>query len=178
MKFLQGSSGNINDAIRAIDYAYSMGVRIINCSWDMLEFNDTLYKKMKEYKDVLFITSAGKEDFNLIDDKIYPCAFDLKNVICVKAIDNKGDKYVYSGYGLDNIVAAPGVELTGLMPENENFSYSGTSFATAYVSGIAALIKSNNPNLNSIEIAEILIKSRKGSDKGYIIDAEKALKSK
>ena len=42
LKFMSGFSGDLNDAIAAIEYAHALGVRIINCSWDSTNYNAKL----------------------------------------------------------------------------------------------------------------------------------------
>jgi subtilisin family serine protease len=115
---------------------------------------------------------------------VYPACYDLPNVISVAAIDNQGRLYQFSGYGNKALVAAPGVSILSSMPEGDYTYSSGTSEATAFVSGIAALVKSYRPNFNSIQIADILksgvkpIDLLKGKVKsGGIIDAYACLKN-
>lgn len=156
LKFMNGSSGDINDAIRAIEYAHSLGVDIINCSWDSIIYNSRLEETMKKYSDILFVCSSGKYKNDLLKVPTYPACFDIDNVICVTALNNCGELYEFSGYGSLADVAAPGCDVIGMYPDSE-FSFStGSSYAVAYVTGIAALIKSVNSDLNSAEIAEIL----------------------
>lgn len=182
LKFMSGSSGSIDDAIKAIDYAYSMGARIINCSWDNTNFDPDLYETMKKYKDVLFICSSGNSHNDLNKTPVYPCSFDLDNVICVVAVDSSGEMYRFSGYGLENAVAAPGKDILGMLPEGDYLYSDGTSFATAYVTGIAALVKSQYIDISSADLAKILRISKKSVEKelnnpssNEIIDAKIAL---
>ncbi|MDC3425123.1 S8 family serine peptidase [Aquibacillus sp. 3ASR75-11] len=65
----------------------------------------------------------------------------------------------FSGYGLD-LVSAPGVNVYGVLPEGENTFSNGTSFATTYVTGIAALAKSAYPSIQSNELAKVLKESK------------------
>lgn len=164
LKFLQGSTGDTKDAIKAIEYAYSLGVRIINCSWDTKTYDLDLEKTMSKYSDILFICSAGKSKENLEVSPVYPACYDLPNIVSVAAIDNRGCLYEYSGYGNKADVAAPGVDIYSLMPDG-NYTYSsGTSAATAYVTGVAALIKSYRPDLSSTQIATIIKQNTKKID--------------
>ena len=99
------------------------------------------------------------------------------------AIDNQGNLEKYTNYGERAHVAAPGVEIYSCIPEGDYTYLRGSSSATAYVSGIAALVKSYHPDLQSVEIANILkigtktLSSLKGKVKsGGIIDAYLCLK--
>ena len=80
------------------------------------------------------------------------------------AVDNQGKKYEYSGYGESVDVAAPGVDVVCKLPEGDEKMCSGTSIATAYVSGIASLILSTNKDLKSNEVADILKRNTKEVD--------------
>ncbi len=156
LKFMNGTSGDINDAIKAIEYAHSIGVSIINCSWDSTDYNPLLEETMRKYSDILFVCSSGKYKNDLSKVPAYPACFDLNNVVCVTAVNNKGEIYEYAGYGPLVDVAAPGCDILGIYPDDDLSFASGSSCATAYVTGIAALIKSVNYDLTSIEIASIL----------------------
>ena len=50
---------------------------------------------------------------------VYPACYALPNVIAVMAIDNKGEIYEFSGYGSKADVAAPGVDIYGIMPDGD-----------------------------------------------------------
>ncbi len=156
LKFIQSARGDMKDAVKAIEYAHNLGVRIINCSWDNTIYSEELQEIMRTYSDILFVCSAGKNKDDLSNTPVYPACFDLPNVISVAAIDNQGNLYEYSGYGKEADVAAPGVDIYAAMPEGDYTYSSGTSPATAFVTGIAALIKSYNAQLTSVEIADIL----------------------
>lgn len=170
LKFMYGSSGDIDDAIEAIDYAYSMGVRIINCSWDTTEYSSELYEKIKEYSDILFVCSSGNTRINIDNTPVYPASFDLENVICVGAVNNEGELYKFSGYGTEKLVLAPGEAILGMLPEGDYLYSDGTSFATAYVTGIASLMKSIYLDITVEEVAEIL-----SSNNENIIDSAACL---
>lgn len=182
VKFMQGSQGDIQDAVQGIKYAHEMGASIVNCSWDCAVDVPELRAVIQEYDDMLFICAAGKNGNDLNDVPIYPACYDLPNIVSVAAVDSKGKLINNSGYGDLVDIAAPGDNIYCAFSENEYDYFDGTSYATAYVSGIAALIKSYNPNLSAVEIANILkqsnqrIKGLKVASEG-IIDAGKSLRN-
>lgn len=184
LKFMHGARGNMKDSIQAIDYAYSFGVRIINCSWDSTVYDEDLKKAMEKYQDVLFVCSAGKSKNNLESLPVYPACYDLPNVISVVAVDNRGELEEFSGYGASADVAAPGVGIYGAMPDGGYIFSGGTSTATACVTGIAALIQSYYPELSATQTAQILKDNCKPLDSlkgkvasGGIINAYMCLKN-
>ncbi|MCK1999105.1 S8 family serine peptidase [Psychrobacillus psychrodurans] len=180
LKFMSGSSGSMDDVIEAVEYGYKLGVRIFNFSWDTTEYDEDLFHTIQKYEEAIFITSSGKGKYNVEEAPVYPCNFNLDNIVCVSAVDNSGELEKYSGYGLD-LVPAPGVDVYGVLPEGLNTFSNGTSFATAYVTGIAALVKSIEPNIQSNVLANILKENKKTLSKDNstveIIDAKLVLEN-
>jgi len=150
LKFINGSTGYAENAIEAINYAEKMGVSIITCSWGDVNSDSSLKKVIKNSK-ILFICSAGNNSSNTIS--IYPASFNLSNVISVTSIDRNGLLVSDANYGKNVHIAAPGSEIVSTYPGNKFISLSGSSMASAHVTGIAALIKSYYPNSSSKEIA-------------------------
>ncbi|WP_416147635.1 S8 family serine peptidase [Salipaludibacillus sp. HK11] len=158
LKFMSGTAGNMKLAIKAIDYGYDLGVRIFNVSWDTFEYDEDLFHVMQKYEDAIFITSSGKGKNNIEQNPVYPCSFELNNVICVSAVDSRGNLETYSGYGKE-LIFAPGANIYGMLPEGEYVFSDGTSLATAHVTGIVALAMSLNPNILINELTTIIKES-------------------
>ena len=141
LKFINGEYGYTSDAIEAIEYAKTIGIKIINCSWGSPNYNYAL-KETIDNSDILFICAAGNygQDVNL--NPIYPACFNSENIISVGAINNKGELAYFSNYGEGIDIAAPGVDILSTVPENEYKMMSGTSMAAPHVTGVAALMLS------------------------------------
>ncbi len=169
LKFMEGRKGSIKKAIKAIEYAGRNGVDIINCSWDTEQYNQELYETIKEHSDILFVVSAGKKAENLNEVPVYPACYNLDNVICVGGVENNGKISELSGFGKENMVFAPGGNILALDPNNEKIYVDGASFATAYISGVCALIEAEYPNITTQQLASILKKNNNES----IIDVKK-----
>ncbi len=159
-KFMEGDKGNVEDAVRALKTVADSGIRVVNCSWTFDKFDDELYELIKSMPDVLFVCAAGDDQKNLDQNPVYPAAYDCDNIIAVMANDSQGNKYQYTGYGKQSVdISAPGVDVKVVFPEDDISFVDGASAATAFVSGVAALIVSENPDLSPEEIIKALLDS-------------------
>ena len=164
LKFLKGNSGYTSDAIRAIEYAEKMGASIVNCSWGSSSPSSLLRETMAN-SDMLFVCAAGNYSSDAAQNGHYPANFDLENVISAVAMDNRGNVADFSNYGGNNTIAAPGKDIYSTAP-NENYTFmNGTSMAAPFVTGVAALIKSENPTLTNGEIKDKIKSSATNSAK-------------
>ncbi|KZS39853.1 hypothetical protein AWE51_09410 [Aquimarina aggregata] len=162
------------DIALGIRYAVDNGARIINMSFGK-QFS--LHKKWileaikyAAEKDVLIVSSSGNGALDLeeINHNYYPNDHNsgkevASNFIMVGAITNQVDHTLlasYSNYGKKDIdLFAPGSEIYTTLPKNKYKTDSGTSMASAIVSGVAALVRSYYPKLSANQIKEILMKS-------------------
>jgi subtilisin family serine protease len=172
LKFMKqdGSSttGYTSDAIEAINYAVNNGAQIINASWGFDTYSHSLEDAINyaKSKGVLFICSAGNNSENNDETAHYPSNYKIDNIIAVAAMNRYGELASFSNYGHYSVhVAAPGSSLTTTALDNSITSYaSGTSFAAPFVSGIAAMVFSENPSISFSEVRSRIIE-------GSVIDA-------
>jgi type VII secretion-associated serine protease mycosin len=96
-------------------------------------------------KNVLVVAAAGN-DFQQGNGPQYPA--DQPGVLAVGAVDAAGQRAGFSEAVSYVAVVAPGTDVIGPGAGNVGLvSNSGTSFATAYVSGVAALVRSYYPHM-------------------------------
>jgi subtilisin family serine protease len=167
LKFLNSDGqGNTADAANAIDYAVSHGARVINASWGGPAFSQALFQAVKRAGDkgVLFAAAAGNDGENADATPDFPAAFELPNVISVAASDRYDKLLDFSNYGVHSVdLAAPGDDIYSTVPTSSDptgyESFSGTSMATPFVSGAAALYLSRAPQSTSDQVKAALLGS-------------------
>ena len=83
------------------------------------------------------------------------------NVIAVTATDVNDKLFSGANRGRHIAVAAPGVDILVPAPDNSYQLTTGTSVASAEVSGLAALLIERNPSLGPEDVRRILTSSAK-----------------
>lgn len=153
---------NLQNSIRALNWAIDHGANIINYSGGGPEFSGEEYITLQRARDkgVLVVAAAGNEHQNtdLVKNYYYPCAYKrLTNIICVAAVNIRNELLTSSNWGKTNVdVAAPGENILSTVPGGKYSYMSGTSQATAFVTGLAALILSKNNELRPEQIRDII----------------------
>ena len=161
------------DVALAIRYAADNGAQIINASFgkSFSPHSDWVRDALKyaAEKDVLFVHAAGNDSedidvaHNYPNDAVGTGPEVSDNVITVGSITYKyGSTMVsdFSNFGKVNVdVFAPGSDIYSAMPENEYEYQGGTSMAAPNVAGVAALIRSQYPNLTAAQVKKILMDS-------------------
>lgn len=126
--------------------------------------------------NIPIIAAAGNNSWNIDNDPkatYYPASFSLNNIISVTAINNQGSLWNSASFGRWSVdIAAPGenilstnprVEITGSEATANYIISSGTSQATAFVTGVVALLKANTSTamLTPLGIKRLLLSSGK-----------------
>lgn len=147
-KFIHGQSGSTWNAIKAIEYASMMGARIASNSWGGGGKSEFLEKAIAD-SGMLFVAAAGNAG---VDNDIiphYPSSYDLPNVIAVAASDWNDNLASFSCYGAESVdLAAPGYWILSAYAGSTGYVWmGGTSMATPHVSGAAALVAAEYPEM-------------------------------
>jgi len=146
----------------AIRYAAENGAQIINMSFTLEE--DIFYikeacKYAYEEKQCVLVAATGDSKQEGV---LYPAAYD-QYCIAVGATDANDQLWTQSNYGAQTDVVAPGAHILCATIDKDKPTNmrtytrkSGTSYATAMVSGAVALLKSYKPGLTNIQIRQLL----------------------
>lgn len=155
-------SGNLSDAMLAMDYAVAHGAKVINASWGGAPCSKSLREKIQKLEDngILFISAAGNVGTNLDETPEYPAAYGAPNQITVGASTARDLTADFSNFGYQLVhIMAPGMAIYSTFPENGTLYMSGTSMATPFVSGAAALLWSAFPNASYKDIRSAILDS-------------------
>lgn len=151
-----------NHIIKAIIYSVDNGAKVINMSLEGLSFSDDLKAAidLAVSNDIVVVAAAGNDGQESLS---YPARYE--KVIAVAAIAPDGSHAEFSNSG-DISVAAPGVDILSTFPPWLSLltpqiypgyrSASGTSMAAPHAAGLAAFIRSVNPQLTNIEVRQII----------------------
>jgi len=120
-----------------IVWAVDNGAQVINISIEMQESSPMLREAI-DYaweNGAIIIAAAGNGGSSL---PVYPACYD--NCISVTALKDNGELAPLANYGDWVDAAAPGFKVYSTLPGDDYGYKYGTSFATAYVSGLSALL--------------------------------------
>jgi subtilisin family serine protease/plastocyanin len=100
---------------------------------------------------VLLVAASGNEGLSSVS---FPAAYG--QVIAVGATDKLDHRASFSNYGMGLELMAPGVQIWSAEQGDRYQELSGTSTATPFVAGVAALMLSVNPGLTPTQIRTVL----------------------
>ncbi len=154
------SYGNTLTAARAIYYAVSRNVDIINFSLGSDEEDNYLRQAIQYAIDngIIVVAAGGNDSCNCI---LYPARY--PEVLAVGAEDTDGTAASFSSYGSSLDIMAPGVGIrtSSWDKNNPTSAYvnnaAGTSFSTPYVSGLLGLARSHQPDASWTELIGSLL---------------------
>lgn len=154
-------TGDVANAVEAIDYAVAHGAQVINLSWgttgESIALKEAIERAIK--RDVVVVCSVGNSGQDLDVTPYYPASFGLKDLIAVGASDNRDQLASWSNWGRRKVtVAAPGTNILTTQRGGSYWTVTGTSAAAPLVSGIAGLLKTVNPAANSAAISRAIYK--------------------
>jgi RHS repeat-associated protein len=147
-------TGDVADAVEAIDYAVAHGAQVINLSWGTEGESQALRDAISRAgaNNVVVVCSAGNSGRNIDGSPYYPASFNLPNMISVAASTNVDQLATWSNWGAQSVaIAAPGSDILTTAPGGYRL-VSGTSAAAPVVSGVAGLVKALRPTQSAVNV--------------------------
>ncbi|MCB0420021.1 MAG: S8 family serine peptidase [Bdellovibrionales bacterium] len=132
---------NVETTVLALKYAIQMGAEVINYSSGgySQSARERSILQSAHSKGVWIVAAAGNHGMNIDLQGFYPAAYGYTNIISVGALDANHQLIPESNYGKHRVdVAAPGLEIVSTLPNDQYGTMSGTSQATAFVTGSIA----------------------------------------
>jgi thermitase len=144
----------------AIAYADTNGADVINLSLGSPSWSRLLREKVnKAIRDgVVVVAAAGNDGFirpqypaaNLVP----PAALSGDGLLAVTSVNAAEKKSDFANYGEWIDIAAPGEEILSTYPVSKYAYWSGTSMATPFVAGEAALVRSVDDSLGPGDVEQ------------------------
>ncbi len=150
-----GDSGTVADGIK---YAVDQGAKVINLSLGSASADSYLWDAVSyaSMHDVVICAASGNNHSQ--GGALYPARFEGVIGVAATANDDSHPDFSNAGPGVD--IAAPGVDILSTYPSrfvpSGSVEMSGTSMATPFVSGVAALVRSEFPTASAVEVEQRL----------------------
>ncbi len=142
--------------------AVNKGADLINLSLGGYEESRVLQNAVNyAYENgVVVVAAAGNDGLNQVS---FPARY--KNVLGVGAVDVNGRSSTFSNHGEGVDLSAPGLEVHAAWEEDEMVLFSGTSSATAFVTGAMAALLSDNSGMTGEDAKNLLFQYANEAEK-------------
>jgi subtilisin family serine protease len=134
-------AGTMDAVLEAFAYAGDHGAQVVNASLGGDgDVSPSLEQVFTDHPDTLYVVAAGNSGRD--DDALptTPCVSTAPNVLCVGATDDVDTPAYFSNYGATTVdLFAPGTSILSTYTGSAYAYESGTSMATPYAAGTAAL---------------------------------------
>jgi membrane-anchored mycosin MYCP len=157
-------SGGSAILANGIEYAVRRGAKVINVS--ITTRNSPGLQAAVQFalrRNVVIVAAGGNDGTSTGAGPFYPASY--PGVLSVGAVDSSGALAPFSDQRSHVAVTAPGVNVTSAAPGPgyAQEDLSGTSFAAAFVSGVAALVQARYPELNAGQVVARIVATADGS---------------
>jgi type VII secretion-associated serine protease mycosin len=144
-----------------IDWAVDHGAKVINLSMELGDDGEVRAAVERALRsDVIVVAGVGNTPARTTVG--FPAS--IPGVVAVGGVDRNGDHAAISATGPEMQVAAPSVDVISTAPGSDYRIGTGTSDATAIVSGVVALVRAKYPNLSGPEVVRRITAT--ATDKG------------
>ncbi|WP_176730543.1 S8 family serine peptidase [Micromonospora mirobrigensis] len=148
------------DVLAGVRWAVDQGADVVNLSLGGFGSNvdSTRAVEYAQSRNVVVVAGTGNRSQGF-DEVATPA--NVPGVIAVSGTDRSGKVWSGSATGPETVLAAPAVSIMAPLPPGVNGSAyglsQGTSFATAIVSGAAALVRARYPKLDAANVVNRLV---------------------
>ncbi len=170
-----------SETLEAFDRADALGADIISCSWGTYDVSPSVKEKIQYLarhgrggKGTPIVFAVGNDMRSMGNDESA-----IPEVIAVGSTNESNLRAIYSDYGPELDLMAPGGEALGIptldamgnagvapawpapnyLLAQDDWAFGGTSAAAPIVSGVIAILLEINPRLTRAEIVDILHRS-------------------
>jgi hypothetical protein len=160
IKVIGKNGGQSKWIIAGILYAVLNGAKVINISVGGPPFSKALQRAINYawQKGAVIVAAAGNAGTEQVE---YPAGYNF--VLAVSASNEANERAKFSNWGINIGITAPGTSILSTTPTYPTLnrlsiydSLHGTSQATPFVSGLAALLLAINPDMNNSEVIQII----------------------
>ena len=145
--------GTASSVLKGIEGCISSGSKVISMSLGG-GAKSSIFREIYEdayNRGVLVFAAAG--NLGLMQND-YPASY--PHVVSVGAVDKRGTRADFSNWNTQLEIMGPGVDIISTYPGNGYGMLSGTSMATPYVAGVAALVWGYFPQCSNQQIRNVL----------------------
>jgi hypothetical protein len=146
----------IADAIR---YAVDNGAKVISASFGTPTHSDHLLSALRYAleHDVLVVSATGNFRKNLQNEPSFPASYRLPNLISVSASGNTDLASLFTNFGPEVDIFAPGESIVSTSLRSAYATRSGTSQACPLVAAVAAELRFRFPSFTAAEIKKRIV---------------------
>jgi Subtilase family len=153
-----------------IDDAAADGLRILNVSLAGIDRAPWLpfLEAARGHPEILLVVAAGNHGRSIDREPVYPAAFDLDNLVVVTSADADGILSEGANWGskVDLMVHAEGMLALGF--DGERRPVSGSSYAAARVSALAACLLAAHPDWRTDQLKAALLREAEPVEGGAV----------
>jgi hypothetical protein len=154
-----------------IEDAAARGVRVMNLSLvsrdrdEWLPFRDAA----EAHPEMLFVVAAGNHGRNIEEQPHYPASFTLANMVVVTSATADGRLMHDANWGSRAVdLMVHGENAVALDFDGERRAVSGSSYATARATALAACLLAGNPDWSTAELKAAMFREARASQAGDV----------
>ena len=143
-----------------VEHAAAAGARIVNVSMGSRRLSDwtDFETAARAHPEMLFVVSAGNDDADIDEAPVYPASLPLDNLLTVTSADHSGLPARGSNWGRESVdLAVPAEEVLVTGFNGRVRKVSGSSYAAARVSALAACLLAAHPEWTALDLKSAIL---------------------